>query len=128
MSIEGKCPSRFKNPFNHPVSCEVDGRHSIHRGDGYIWRTDQEMPSVTFPEDKKKVAVSTAPVASEQQVGGDHYKGGDMQPIDVIDAFSLDFYEGSALKYLLRHRKKNGKEDILKAIHYLQLLLERQYK
>jgi hypothetical protein len=121
MSIEGKCPSRFKNPFNHPVSCEVDGRHSIHRGDGYIWRTDQEMPSVTFPEDKKKAAVTTAPVASEQQ-------GGDMQPIDVIDAFSLDFYEGSALKYLLRHRKKNGKEDILKAIHYLQLLLERQYK
>lgn len=63
---------------------------------------------------------------SAKQVGGDHYKG-ELQPIDVIDSWKLDFYEGSVLKYLARHRKKNGAEDIKKAIHYLELLLERQY-
>lgn len=78
-------------------------------------------------KEKPQETPAAVPVtASEKQVGGDHYKGG-LQPLDVIDAWKLDFYEGSALKYLARHRKKNGREDIEKAIHYLELLLERQY-
>lgn len=62
----------------------------------------------------------------DKQVGGDHYKGGSMQPVDVIDAFNLNFYEGSALKYLLRWRRKNGVEDLEKAVHYLEMLIERE--
>jgi hypothetical protein len=42
-----------------------------------------------------------------------------------VDAFHLDFYEGNICKYLLRWRKKNGVEDLKKAQHYLEFLIER---
>ncbi len=50
-----------------------------------------------------------------------HYASSNgMQPFDIIDAFDLDFYEGNALKYLLRWRHKNGVDDLRKAIHYIE--------
>jgi hypothetical protein len=55
-----------------------------------------------------------------------HYRGNGLQPFDVIDAFGLDFYEGNALKYLLRWRKKNGIEDLVKARTYIQQLIDRE--
>lgn len=65
--------------------------------------------------------------ARTTQVGGSHYQTpSGMQPFDVIDAFGLDFYEGNALKYLLRWRKKNGVEDLKKAQHYINVLIERE--
>jgi len=60
------------------------------------------------------------------QVGGDHYMGMPIQPWDVIDANSLNYYEGNVLKYLLRHRAKNGVEDLKKARHYLDKLIENE--
>jgi len=61
-----------------------------------------------------------------KQVGGDHCLGASMQPFDVIDIFGLNFYEGSAVKYLLRWRKKNGVEDLEKAKHYIEILIEKE--
>ncbi len=61
--------------------------------------------------------------AKEKQVGGSHYKNNKTQPWDIIDDYNLNFYEGNALKYLLR-TKNNRKEDIQKAIHYLEKILE----
>lgn len=55
----------------------------------------------------------------------DHYRGDGLQPFDVINAFGLDFYEGNAIKYLLRWRKKNGIEDLRKARTYVQVLIDR---
>lgn len=133
MAEDKDCPSRYTSPFNSFIAtCQLKGPHYVHRGEGYIWRPGDEMPRVILKEEKRisepipKTVVNEPPSASEKQVGGDHYNG-ELQPIDVIDAWGLDFYEGSALKYLARHRKKNGREDIEKAIHYLELLLERQY-
>lgn len=135
MSEEKSCPSQYASPFNSVVaSCTLKGPHYVHRGEGYIWRPGDEKPRYVAPKEEKRISdpipkteiKGEEPSAREKQVGGDHYKG-DLQPIDVIDAWGLDFYEGSALKYLARHRKKNGEEDIKKAIHYLELLLERQY-
>lgn len=57
------------------------------------------------------------------QVGGEHYVKYAIQPFDIIDCYGLSFYEGSALKYLLRHRDKNGVEDLKKARHYLDVLI-----
>lgn len=68
--------------------------------------------------------------ANDVQVGGDHYKKlGAYQPWEVIDhAFTLEegrgFYRGSALSYLLRYRDKGGVEDLKKARHYLDKLIE----
>ena len=59
-------------------------------------------------------------------MGGDHYAKHEMQPIDIIDAYDLNFYEGNALKYLLRYKDKNGVEDLKKAAHYIQMLIERE--
>ena len=62
----------------------------------------------------------------EPQDGPDYYDGkGGMQPFDVIDAFSLDFYEGNVIKYLVRWRKKNGIEDLRKARTYLARIISR---
>lgn len=63
----------------------------------------------------------------DTQHGGEHYKGEALQPWEIINANGLDFYEGNCLKYLLRHKSKNGAEDIDKAIHYLQAIKEFQY-
>lgn len=50
---------------------------------------------------------------------------GAMQPFDIVDAFGLDFYEGNALKYLLRWRQKGGVQDLKKAKHYIEELIQR---
>ena len=61
------------------------------------------------------------------QVGGSHYKNFKIQPIDYIEANDLTYSEGNVIKYIVRHKAKNGKEDILKAIWYLDKILEVQY-
>ena len=59
-----------------------------------------------------------------KQVGGSHYKKNKIQPWDIIDEYELDFYEGNALKYLLRDKSETDagkrKEDLEKAIHYIE--------
>lgn len=63
--------------------------------------------------------------ANNKQVGGKHYsKYGNLQPWDVVLAWELGYLEGTALKYIARWKDKNGVEDILKAIHFLEKLVE----
>jgi hypothetical protein len=63
--------------------------------------------------------------ANNKQIAGHHYKKyGDLQPWDVVIVWELGYLEGTALKYIARWRDKNGVEDILKAIHFLEKLVE----
>lgn len=62
------------------------------------------------------------------QIGGDHYSKLAIQPVDYIHANKLGFIEGCVVKYVSRHKNKNGKQDIEKAIHFLNILLELEYK
>lgn len=64
---------------------------------------------------------------NKTQIGGDHYKGKKFQPIDYITGNGLDFMEGNVIKYITRHRDKNGEEDVLKALHYCKLILKHTY-
>lgn len=57
------------------------------------------------------------------QIGGNHYQSA-IQPIDFILANNLGFCEGSIIKYVSRHKAKNGRQDIEKAMHYCQFLLD----
>jgi hypothetical protein len=66
--------------------------------------------------------------ALDKQVSGDHYKDKGIQPIVYIYENNLGFCEGNVVKYVTRHKEKNGAADIRKAIHYLELLLELQYQ
>jgi hypothetical protein len=60
-----------------------------------------------------------------RQEGGEHYTKMPIQPWEIIERNGLDFWEGNVLKYLLRHKTKNGAEDLKKAIHYIEYLVER---
>lgn len=60
------------------------------------------------------------------QVGGNHYEAMAMQPWEIIEANSLDFWEGNIIKYVMRYRSKNGVEDLKKARHYLEYLIARE--
>jgi hypothetical protein len=62
---------------------------------------------------------------SAVQIGGDHYKLTKYQPIDVMVDWGLDPLAGNVIKYIQRHRWKNGIEDLQKAAHYLQMLIEK---
>jgi len=61
--------------------------------------------------------------ALKKQVGGEHYNKHKIQPWHIIDDHKLDFYEGNAVKYILR-KKGNRVEDLQKAIHYLERKIE----
>jgi len=63
------------------------------------------------------------------QVGGNHYKECAIQPVQYIEANKLGFLEGCVIKRLTRHNHATGKgrQDIEKAVHELQLLLELRY-
>jgi hypothetical protein len=64
--------------------------------------------------------------ALDKQEGGSHYKLA-IQPIEYIAANELDYFQGNVIKYITRHKGKNGAEDVKKAIHYCELLLHYQY-
>lgn len=61
--------------------------------------------------------------ANEMQVGGDHYRS-DYQHWDLIIATGMAYLEGQATRYIARWRKKNGLEDLKKALHYINKLEE----
>ena len=61
--------------------------------------------------------------AQAKQVGGSHYLKA-IQPWDIIRAWSLGFHRGNIMKYILRAPAKNGKEDLEKAKHYLDYLID----
>ena len=63
----------------------------------------------------------------DKQVGGSHYKKMKIQPSKFVIENELLFPEGSVIKYICRHRFKNGKEDLLKAIHFIEMIIEIDY-
>jgi hypothetical protein len=83
----------------------------------YMYRLNQEDKAI----DKRKLK------ALNKQVGGSHYKDFKIMPIEYITQNKLDFCEGNIVKYISRHEKKNGAEDIRKVIHYAELILQQKY-
>lgn len=78
--------------------------------------------------------IATAEVARQKtasqwdlQVGGDHYKSMKIQPARFALENNLDYCQANAIKYICRHASKNGKQDLEKAKHYIDLLIEHYY-
>lgn len=65
--------------------------------------------------------------ALDVQVGGGHYKGFCIQPVEYIHKNGIGFIEGCIIKYASRYKDKNGKEDLLKIKHFVDLLIELEY-
>lgn len=66
--------------------------------------------------------------ALQRQEGGAHYKDMAIQPVEYIHANGIGYFEGNVIKYVTRWRAKNGVEDLRKARHYLDLLIELEAK
>ena len=65
--------------------------------------------------------------ANQRQVGGEHYNAHgrkDIQHWDIVHIFGLGYFEGQITKYLFRWKSKNGLQDLEKARHYLDKLIE----
>lgn len=76
---------------------------------------------MTQPSD----VLSPSGKANDKQISGDHYKKyGDLQPWDVVTAWNLSYLDGTALKYIARWKDKGGINDLKKAIHFLEKLIE----
>lgn len=107
-------------------------------------KTTEEMLKATFtataPVDKRVMGgpagvVQTEPSIAElirastvsalvTQVGGGHYKDMKIQPVEYIHKNGIGFAEGCVIKYVSRWRAKGGVEDLKKARHFLDLLIE----
>lgn len=64
--------------------------------------------------------------ALDKQVNGNHYKDYKIQPIEFITGNEIPYIEGNVIKYVCRWKNKNGIDDLKKAIHYLEILIENE--
>ena len=62
--------------------------------------------------------------SNKKQIGGNHYLKYKIQPIDFILQNQLDFCQGCVIKYILRFKEKGGVQDLQKAKHYIELLID----
>ena len=92
------------------------------------WSTEShEQYMARRRAEEEIISKQKSPKATDKQEGGDHYKDCVIQPVDYIVKNNLDFLEGNVVKYITRHKTKNGIEDIRKVIHYAELILELKY-
>ena len=65
--------------------------------------------------------------AYKKQIGGKHYLKYKIQPSRFVVENKLLYPEGCVIKYILRHQDKGGKQDLLKAKHFIDMIIERDY-
>lgn len=104
--------------------------------DGALWFVESTM----WHNPSKWEIVTRAPTTCggdargtnplDTQVGGDHYKGRGIQPVEYIMSNQLGYFEGNIVKYITRWKQKGGYADIDKVIHYCELLkwLHKKYE
>jgi hypothetical protein len=73
---------------------------------------------------RRSKMIEMVPNANDVQVAGTHYKNKSIQPWDYIVANELGYLEGNIVKYVSRWKDKGGIDDLRKARHYLDKLIE----
>ena len=63
----------------------------------------------------------------DKQIWGSHYSKFKIQPSKFVVENELRFPEGCAIKYICRHRLKGKRQDLEKAIHFIEMIIERDY-
>lgn len=93
------------------------------------WLPEKEYEDLKKAKEllKKEKSLQGLDIPQNQQVGGDHYTKLEIQPWEYIEANKLDFWEGNVVKYITR-KKGNRLEDLRKAKHYIDYLIERELK
>ena len=63
----------------------------------------------------------------DKQIGGSLYQKFKIQPSKFVVENELLYPEGCAIKYIVRHRMKGKRQDLEKAIHFIEMIIERDY-
>lgn len=85
-------------------------------------------PAVVGPIAAALATPAPTPSALETQVGGDHYRTMKVQPAEFIMGNGIPWAEGSVVQYVARWRDKGGVQDLRKARHLLDMLIEHETK
>lgn len=123
---------KYWNWFNEVWTCDISSECLTHNfiqaNDKFmatensgLWQLDFSTKTYHF------MSTRSDKTSLEKQVGGTHYKGMAIQPAEYNHKNNIGFLAGSAIKYISRYQNKNGAEDIKKAIHFLEMLLEMEY-
>ena len=64
---------------------------------------------------------------SNTQIGGNHYQQLAIQPVEYIHKNNLSYNQGNVVKYITRYKDKNGLQDLQKAKHYIDLIIQFEY-
>ena len=91
---------------------------------GMLKDGDPGLSSQTNSSVCKTQADSENPSVWDRQVGGNHYQGLAIQPTEYIVKNELNFVEGNVIKYVTRYKLKGGIQDLEKARHYLDILIQ----
>ena len=104
------------------LNCDI----AVEEAENYIAR-------ISSPNWREEVSVDTNKTHSalDSQVGGAHYKDMAVQPWQALEAWLTPeeyrgYHKGVAIAYLAREQSKGGMQDIEKAMHHLQRLIEMQ--
>jgi len=93
----------------------------------FVFTKGPAVDAQTMDPDIQELIDPAPKAALDEQVGGAHYKDCKIQPVEFITANNLTFLEGCVVKRICRHRNKNGREDLEKAIHEIRLMIELEY-
>lgn len=121
-----KAPDWAEYAYRDAISDTViwsRGTWKLQPGHKPAWMKDVEKR----PNECRRVTSDTDDALSTQE-GGDHYKKMVIQPVEYIHANGIGFIEGSVIKYVSRWRDKGGVQDLKKARHFLDLLMELEAK
>lgn len=113
---------------------KIDENNFIFRGENETWlkKNGFSGPLAFKVPDNATHDLLIQPILSQQtfaldkQEGGNHYKQMKIQPVEYIVANNLGFIEGNIIKYISRYKNKNGIEDLRKAQHFIEMLIEQQ--
>ncbi len=104
-----------------------DHPNKMHESANNLWPKEKcDTVNCVLPMDHRgPCAIRAVQRANDTQVAGDHYvKHGDFQPWDAWWLWNLNAFQGAIIKYIVRYRDKNGVEDLKKARHYIDKLIE----
>ena len=121
----GECPVAYDTKVLVRLRDGTDQPVSVRAGN-YLWgHGNEDGDIVAYKVAGPEKPVGTNPKdALATQVGGAHYKGLAIQPIEYIHANKLGYCEANVVKYISRWREKGGKQDLEKVKHYVDLLIQ----
>jgi hypothetical protein len=104
------CKTCFYGPVKQNMHRICDTCFTL-KGTQYENWVDKNIYAETTKEEEQNMDAISKPI---------HYNYSTVQPIDAIEAWKLNFRLSNVIKYVARHRQKNGLEDLKKALWYLQ--------